>query len=334
MATYFSNIRGECMKIGNIKLDNNVFLAPMAGVTDLAFRILCKEMGAGLVVSEIVSSKGMYYKDSGTKTLLQVDPKERPIAMQIFGSDPEIMANIVEEYLNPREDIDIIDINMGCPAPKIVKNGDGSALMKDPKLARQVLREVVKASTKPVTLKIRMGWDHDSINGIDIAKIAEEEGISALTIHARTRDMFYSGEADWNFIKKVKENVSIPVIGNGDIFEPEDGVRMFEVTNCDAVAIGRGAQGNPWIFKRIINLMNGKEDILPSPEEKIHTCIRHLNLVCSIKGERVGVREMRKHVAWYLKGLRNSNEIKNHIYTIDNMEEMKRTLLEYIGSLS
>ncbi len=263
--------------------------------------------------------------------MLQVNPEERPIAIQIFGSDPYIMANVAREYLNLREDIDIIDINMGCPAPKIVKNGDGSALMKNPRLARDIIKGVVKVSKKPVTLKIRMGWDHDNINGIDIAKIAEEEGISALTIHARTRDMFYSGEADWEFIKKVKESVSIPVIGNGDIFEPQDGLRMFNLTNCDAIAIGRGSQGNPWIFRRIINLMAGGEDIPPSKEEIIHMCIRHLNLACSIKGERVGVREMRKHTAWYLKGLRSSNEIKNLIYTIENKEEMEKVLLEYIN---
>lgn len=320
------------MRIGNIDLENNVFLAPMAGVTDLAFRIICKEMGAGVVFSEMVSSKGLHYNDYVTQTLLQVDPKERPIAIQIFGSDPEIMAKVVEKYFNDRDDIDIIDINMGCPAPKIVKNGDGSALMKEPKLVREILKSVVKSSNKPVTLKIRMGWDLDSINGIDIAKIAEEEGIAALTIHARTRDMFYSGEADWDYIKEVKKNISIPVIGNGDIFCPEDGVKMLEYTNCDAIAIGRGAQGNPWIFKRIVNLLDGKEDIPPTVEERINVCIRHLNLVCSIKGEIVGVKEMRKHVAWYLKGLRDSNELKNLANTIIKKDDMERILLEYLNS--
>lgn len=319
------------MKIGHIELENNVFLAPMAGVTDLAFRIICKEMGTGLVVSEMVSSKGMYYKDANTETLTKVDPKERPIAMQIFGSEPQIMAHVVENYLNYRDDIDIVDINMGCPAPKVVKNGDGSALLKDPKLARQILREVAKVSTKPVTLKIRMGWDHDNINGMDIAKMAEEEGIAALTIHARTRDMFYSGKADWDFIRKVKENITIPVIGNGDIFEPKDGVRMFDYTNCDAIAIGRGAQGNPWIFRSIRNIMEGREDIPPTNKEIIDLSIRHLKLACSIKGDRVGAREMRKHIAWYLKGLESSNEVKNRINNIDSKEEMERELLEYLS---
>lgn len=313
-----------------MKLDNNVFLAPMAGVTDLAFRILCREMGAGLVFSEMVSSKGIYYKDDKTNRLLKVDNKERPIAVQIFGSDPDIMAYVVSNYLNKREDIDIIDINMGCPAPKIVKNGDGSALMKNPKLARQVLKAVVKASKKPVTLKIRMGWDNKSINGIDIAKIGEEEGISAITVHGRTRDMFYSGEADWDYIGKVKENISIPVIGNGDIFEPENGIRMLQYTKCDGIAIGRGCQGNPWIFKRILSLLQGKEDNPPTVVEKVNTCIRHLELICNIKGERVGVMEMRKHAAWYLKGLKNSNEVKNKINNIDNKEDMMIVLENYL----
>ncbi len=318
------------MRIGNIELENNVFLAPMAGVTDLAFRIICKEMGAGLVFSEMVSSKGLYFNDSSTKDLLQVDSKERPAAIQLFGSEPQIMANVIENYLNNRDDVDIIDLNMGCPAPKIVKNGDGSALMRNPKLVREVLKAMVKASSKPVTVKIRMGWDHESINGIEIAKIAEEEGVAALTIHARTKDMLYSGEADWDYIRRVKESICIPVIGNGDIFHPEDGIRMLEFTNCDAIAIGRGAQGNPWIFRRIINLMKGEEDIPPSKEEIINMCIKHLNLVCGIKQEHVGVREMRKHIAWYLKGLRNSNEIKNLVNTIDNKKEMEKLLLEYL----
>lgn len=322
------------MKIGNLTLENNVFLAPMAGVTDRAFRIICKEMGAGLVFSEMVSSKGLYYGDNNTDELTYIDPKERPTALQIFGSDSNIMAEVVEKHINPRHDVDILDINMGCPTPKIVRNGDGSALLKNPPLVRDILRKIIKVSNKPVTLKIRMGWDSDNINGLDIAKIAEREGISALTIHARTRDMFYSGKADWNFIKKVKETVTIPVIGNGDIFEPIDAIRMIEYTNCDAVAIGRGAMGNPWIFKRIGLLMEGKDDYEPTFEEKIHMAIKHLNMICSIKGEKVGVREMRKHIIWYLKGMRNSNAVKNTINTINNKDDMEEALYKYLIELN
>lgn len=321
------------MKIGNLILENNVVLAPMAGVTDLAFRIICKEMGAGLVFSEMVSSKGMYYKDEKTNELTRIDKRERPVVLQIFGSDPDIMAYIVREYLNPREDIDIIDINMGCPAPKIVKNGDGSALMKNPALVRNILKGVVKESNKPVTVKMRMGWDESCINGLDIAKIAEEEGISALTIHGRTREMYYSGEADWDFIKEIKESVDIPVIGNGDIFEPEDGIRMLKYTGCDGIAIGRGSLGNPWIFNRILNLMDGKVDLPPSNEEIIKKALEHLDLICKLKGERVGVKEMRKHLSWYLKGMKNSNEVKNLINTINTKEEIINVLMDYMGKL-
>lgn len=318
------------MKIGKLTLDNKLVLAPMAGITDLSFRIICKEMGADLVFTEMVSGKGLYYKDKGTEVLTMIDKRERPVGMQIFGSDPEILAHIIKNDINNREEVDIIDINMGCPAPKIVKNQDGSALMKNPKLVRQILKEVKKVSEKPITIKIRMGWDQNSINALDIAKIAEEEGIDALTIHGRTRDMFYSGQADWEFIAKVKESVDIPVIGNGDVFEPEDAIKLLEQTKCDAVAIGRGCMGNPWIFQRIKSLMEGKKQEKPKPEEVIAMAIKHLYMVCHLKGERVGVKEMRKHIAWYLKGMKNSNEVKNTVNTMENKEDVKKALEDYI----
>lgn len=321
------------MKIGDIELENKVFLAPMAGVTDLAYRIICKEMGAGLVVTEMVSAKGIHYGDRGTEKLMEIHGQERPVALQIFGSDPEIMEAVVKNNLNKREDIDIVDINMGCPAPKIVKNGDGSALMKDPKLIDKILKKVIKVSEKPVTIKFRMGWDHDNLNGLEIAKIAEERGVAAITVHGRTRDMFYSGQADWDYIRKIKEAVSIPVIGNGDVFRPEDGIRLLKETACDAIAIGRGAMGNPWIFKRINNLLNGLEDEKPSDDEVIKLGIRHLEMVCQIKGENVGVKEMRKHLAWYIKGMKNSSEVRNRINTINTPLELIELLKDYGSSL-
>lgn len=322
------------MKIGNIETKNNVFLAPMAGITDMAFRLICSELGAGLVYSEMISSKGLYYEDKKTYELMKIDEKERPIALQIFGHEPDIMAKVVESKLNKRTDIDIIDINMGCPAPKIVKNGDGSALLKEPKIVRQIVRAVVKASDKPVTVKIRMGWDEKSINAVEIAKIIEDEGAALVVVHGRTREQFYSGEANWDIIREVKRHVSIPVVGNGDIFTPEDAKRMIDYTDCDGVMIGRASQGNPWIFKRTVALVkNGEEIPPPSNCEKIDMAIRHLELLTNLKGEKVAVREMRKHIGWYIKGMNNAAGMRRRINIIDNKDEIIDVLSEYLEKL-
>ena len=317
------------MKIGNIQLDNEVFLSPMAGVTDLPFRLICKEKGCGMLYTEMINAKALCYDDENTKKMLKIEEQEHPIAVQIFGSDPEYMgkaAAIMNQYPN-----EILDINMGCPAPKVVKNGDGSALMRNPKLAAQVLSAVVKNSEKPVTLKIRKGWDDDSVNAVEIAKIAQECGISALAIHGRTREQFYSGKADWDIIAEIKQSIDIPVIGNGDVFEVEDAVNMLEKTKCDAIMIGRGAQGNPWIFKRINHYMKTGE-ILPEPtlEEKITTAIKHMNLAVAEHGEYVAVREMRKHIGWYLKGLKNSARYRDQINKITDYKEVISMLEEYV----
>lgn len=322
------------MKIGNIETKNNVFLAPMAGVTDMAFRMICSELGAGLVYSEMISSKGLYYEDKKTYELMKIDENERPIALQIFGHEPDIMAHVVSSILNKQEDIDIIDINMGCPAPKIVKNGDGSALLKEPKLVRQIVRAVVKVSDKPVTVKIRMGWDEKSINAVEIAKIIEDEGAALVVVHGRTREQFYSGEANWDIIREVKRNVSIPVIGNGDIFTPEDAKRMIDYTGCDGVMIGRGSQGNPWIFKRIVALIeNGEEIPPPTNREKIDMAIRHFKLLIDLKGEKVAVREMRKHIGWYIKGMSKAADMRRRINTINDKEEIIYELNKYLEKL-
>ena len=317
------------MKIGNLNLDNRVFLSPMAGVTDLPFRLICKEQDCGMLYTEMVNAKALCYDDQNTKKMLKIEEEEHPVAIQIFGSDPEYMggaAKILNSYPN-----EILDINMGCPAPKVVKNGDGSALLKNPELAAKVLKAVVGNSEKPVTLKIRKGWDDTCINAVEIAKIAEDRGISAIAIHGRTREQYYSGKADWDIIRQVKENVSIPVIGNGDVFEVEDAINMLNQTNCDAIMIGRGAQGNPWIFKRINHYMQTGE-ILPEPtlEEKINTAKKHLKLAVEEHGEYVAVREMRKHIAWYLKGLRNSARVRDEINKIESYEEVVNKLESYM----
>lgn len=317
------------MKIGNVQLNNKVFLSPMAGVTDLPFRLICKEKGCGMLYTEMINAKALCYDDENTKKMLKIEDEEHPIAVQIFGSEPEFMgkaAAIMNEYPN-----EILDINMGCPAPKVIKNGDGSALMRNPKLASEVLSSVVKNSKKPVTLKIRKGWDDDSVNAVEIAKIAEQCGISALAIHGRTREQFYSGKADWDIIEQIKQTINIPVIGNGDVFEVEDAVNMLEKTKCDAIMIGRGSQGNPWIFKRINHYMETGE-ILPEPtlEERITTAIKHMNLAVAEHGEYVAVREMRKHIGWYLKGLKNSAKYRDQINKITDYKEVIAMLEEYM----
>ena len=317
------------MKIGNVQLDNEVFLSPMAGVTDLPFRTICKEKGCGMLYTEMINAKALCYDDENTKKMLNLEDDGHPVAVQIFGSDPEYMgkaASIMNQYTN-----DILDINMGCPAPKVIKNGDGSALMRNPKLAAEVLTAVAKNSKKPVTLKIRKGWDDNSVNALEIAKIAEECGISALAIHGRTREQFYSGKADWDIIAEIKQSINIPVIGNGDVFDVQDAVNMLEKTKCDAIMIGRGSQGNPWIFNRINHYMKTGE-VLPEPtlEEKISTAIKHMNLAVAEHGEYVAVREMRKHIGWYLKGLKNSAKYRDQINKITDYKEVISMLEEYV----
>ena len=317
------------IKIGNVELKNKVFLSPMAGVTDLPFRLICKEQNCGMLYTEMINAKALCYDDENTKKMLRIEEEEHPVAVQIFGSEPEYMgraAEIMNEYPN-----EILDINMGCPAPKVIRNGDGSALMKNPKLAEEVLKAVVKKSKKPVTLKIRKGWDDQTVNAVEIAKIAEACGISALAIHGRTREQYYSGKADWDIITEIKENISIPVIGNGDVFTIQDAINMLDKTNCDAIMIGRGAQGNPWIFKRINHYMQTGE-ILPEPtvDEKINTAVKHLRLAVEEHGEYIAVREMRKHVAWYLKGLKNSARVRDEVNKIESYEEVVNKLNMYM----
>ncbi len=308
------------LQIGNVNIKNNVLLAPMAGVTDMPFRIICKEMGAGLVYTEMVSSKGLFYKDKKTKKIMEIDDFERPVAVQIFGSDAKIMGEIAKEV---SKEADIVDINIGCPAPKVVKNNEGSKLLLDLNKIDIITKEVVKNSSVPVTIKIRKGWDNKSVVAVDVAKIAEANGVSAITIHGRTREEFFNGEIDYDIIKKVKENVKIPVIGNGNIFDANSAKTMFEKTNCDAVMVARGAQGNPWIFEEIISeLRENKEYTKPTIEDIKKIMLRHLNMLKDYKNEKIAVLEMRKHVSWYTKGLQNSSIIRSEVNKIEDFQEL------------
>jgi len=317
------------MRIGNLELKNDVILGPMAGVTDLPFRRICKEFSVGLMVTEMVSTKALFYGDKKTKKLMKIRDDERPISLQIFGSDVEVFEKVMP-ILN-ETNADIIDINMGCPAPKIVKNGDGSALMKKSDLAYQIMKIVKKNSKKPVTVKIRKGWDSNSVNAVEIALLAEKAGIDAIAVHGRTREEFYSGKADYDIIKEVKKSVSIPVIGNGDVFSINDAIRMKEYTNVDGIMVARGAQGNPWLIKQISEyLETGKIISEPTTEEKIRVALKHFDYLLEFKGERIGVLEMRKHASWYIKGMKNSTKIKNEINRTMDIDELKELLLSLI----
>ena len=319
------------LKIGNVELENNLILAPMAGVTNRPFRTICKEIGnPGLVCTEMASSKAMFHNDQKTKRLLNTDGEKRPISYQIFGSDVETMA-FSAKYIS--EFADIIDINMGCPAPKVVKNGDGSKLLLDLDKAEEIMKAVVQNSKVPVTLKIRKGWDKENIVAVEVAKIAERAGISAITVHGRTRSEFYSGIADLDIIKKVKENVKIPVIGNGDVIDEITAKKMFEYTGVDGIMIGRGSFGNPWIFRNIIYyLQNGEKLSEPTNQEKLEVMKKHIKLAVEEKG-KIAIKELRKHIAWYTKNMKNSSEFRNSINKIETEKELLLKIEEYFLSI-
>lgn len=309
------------LQIGNVILKNNVILAPMAGVTDLPFRLLCKEQGAGLLCMEMVSAKAIYYNNKNTETLMQIEPEERPVSLQLFGSDPVIMSEMAKRIED--RPFDILDINMGCPVPKVVNNGEGSALMKNPGLVRKIVTSVSKAIKKPLTVKIRKGFDENNINAVEIAKIIEDSGAAAVAVHGRTRQQYYSGKADWDIIRQVKEAVSIPVIGNGDVDSPQKAKQLLEETGCDGIMVGRATEGNPWIFREISHYLDTGE-LLPHPalEEVKEMILRHARLQLEYKGEYTGMREMRKHVAWYTAGFPHSARLRGAVNEIESMEQL------------
>ena len=320
---------GKTLKIGNVELENRYVLAPMAGVTDLPFRLLCKEQGAGLLCMEMISAKALQYHNKNTEALLQIDERECPVSLQLFGSDPDIISEQAKRI--EERPFQILDINMGCPVPKVVKNGEGSALMNQPKLVYDIVYKTVRAIQKPVTVKIRKGFNDESVNAVEIARIVEEAGGAAIAVHGRTREQYYSGKADWDIIRQVKEAVKIPVIGNGDVTNGEKAIAMLEETGCDGVMIGRGAQGNPWIFHELLEYeKTGQMPARPSRDIIRETMLRHARLQMEYKGEYLGIREMRKHVAWYTKGLEGSAKLRDDINKVESYQELETLLKERI----
>ena len=315
------------LQIGNVTLENNLILAPMAGVSDLPFRLLCREQGAGLVCMEMVSAKAILYKNRNTEELLTIDPKEHPVSLQLFGSDPDIISEIAKQI--EERPFDILDLNMGCPVPKVVNNGDGSALMKNPRLAGEIIEKTARAIKKPLTVKIRKGFDDAHVNAVELAHIAQESGAAAVAVHGRTREQYYAGHADWDIIRQVKEAVSIPVIGNGDIRTPEDVAAMAEQTGCDGYMIARGAEGNPWIFRQILHYFDTGEQLArPDFSEVTEMLLRHAKMQIDCKGDYTGIREIRKHAAWYTAGYRNSSKLRGRINEVENYEQLEALFRE------
>ena len=321
----------QTLQIGNVTLKNNLILGPTAGVTDLPFRLLCAEQGAGLLCMEMVSAKAILYNNKNTKAMLAIDEREHPVSLQLFGSDPQIMGDIAKRLEDEGVPFDILDINMGCPVPKVVNNGEGSALMKNPILAGQIIEAMARATSRPVTVKIRKGFDDAHVNAPELAHIAQESGAAAVAVHGRTREQYYSGKADWSVIRKVKETVTIPVIGNGDILTAADAIRMGEETGCDGFMIARGARGNPWIFQQILHEWETGEPLAkPTMGEMVEMMLRHARMQIEFKGEYVGIREMRKHAAWYTGGYHGASNIRRALNEVENYEQLEGLMRAFL----